>query len=116
MQYRYSASTGPVCLDMPADISFCRAEMTDTMQQTLRTLSVREVQSNFRVTRSDEIGSKGLYALTMPAVASRERPASLQLAPSKNFFGSLMTPKSSATSKGFFGFVSHGQPSILLES
>lgn len=86
--------------------------MTLSMQTKLRKYTADELKQNYRVTRSDEVGSKGLYTLTKPEWGSKTRPKSLVLpAGLQSPFAALKTPLftpgstlSSAT-KGLFGLL-----------
>lgn len=81
--------------------------MTATMQSTLRKLSTEDLRSKYRVSRSDEPGSRGLFSLvkkttsvaTVP-VGGRGRPVSLVLP--KGQEGPFLGLKT-ANSKSFFG-------------
>ena len=78
------------------------------MQLTLRKMPLEDLRNRYRVTRSDEVGSKGLYTLTKAASPPRERPRSLQIPPSMDPFGALKTPKTGySSSRSIFGMVSN---------
>lgn len=86
--------------------------MTSSMQMKLRKFTADEIKQNFRVTRSDEVGSRGLYTLTKPEWTTKIRPKSLTLAAGlQSPFAGLKTPLwtpgsalSSAT-KGLFALL-----------
>lgn len=87
------------------------AEMTQTMQTKLRKLSSKEIQDSFRVTRSDELGSKGLYTLVKQPLTGPKasRPRSLQLAAGLTSAFSLKTPKSGYS---LFGLLTPNSPAV----
>lgn len=89
-----------------------RAEMTCSMQAKRRKFTPEEIKQNYRVTRSDEVGSKGLYTLMKPEWTSKSRPKSLTLTaglplPFANLMTPLKTPKSALTSatRGLFNLL-----------
>lgn len=86
--------------------------MTSSMQTKLRKLSADEIKQDYRVTRSDEVGSKGLYTLTKPEWLKLARPRSLQVGGVPSPFTGLKTPRSalSSATRGLFGFLT---PSVM---
>ncbi|CAD6582435.1 MAG: hypothetical protein CYPHOPRED_002031 [Cyphobasidiales sp. Tagirdzhanova-0007] len=81
------------------------AEMTPNMQLTLRKLSVEEIQANYRVTRSDEVGSKGLYALTRPPVTNKQLPKIPNITPMLGMSSVPKTPKNTATPRSLLAYL-----------
>lgn len=84
--------------------------MTPSMQSTLRKLSAEDLRAKYRVSRSDEPGTTGLFKLVKKSnddaavPVGRGRPVSLNLP--KGQEGAFLGLKSSATPRSFLGFVS----------
>jgi hypothetical protein len=81
------------------------------MQAKIRRLTVEELRGEYRVTRSNEAGSRGLYTLTKPEW-TKSRPKSLQLGAMQlgalaSPFSALRTPKSalSSATRNLFGLL-----------
>ena len=92
--------------------------MTSSMQAKLRKLSADEIKQDYRVTRSDEVGSRGLYTLIKPEWLKLSRPRSLQIGSVPSPFLGLKTPRSalSSATRGLFSLLTPSAMSPAMEA